>query len=193
VFHVELRQFPHAARAFNLTRAELDQRFVRPWVEGAPIEHEDRRWSPEKARLTIYEGPRLATEDMGMGRGWGNVTKSGQDVTGRLLSEAQGAVTATGEESERFKEEVLAGCAVKPQPLHALLLLANERYPQWRISERMAIAERAAWELLHQERVALVDAGRAVPRGQWQARILTWESWFGQDVVLTRLDGPAGG
>ena len=33
VFHVELRQFPHVARVFNLSREELDARFARPWVE----------------------------------------------------------------------------------------------------------------------------------------------------------------
>jgi hypothetical protein len=57
VFHVELRQFPHQARAFNLSREELDARILGPWISGAPIELQDRRWTSEKAKLTILAGP----------------------------------------------------------------------------------------------------------------------------------------
>src|SRR5207302_4612588 len=57
VFHVELRQFPHQARAFNLTREQLDGQSLAPWISGAPTELDDRRWSLERAKLTIYERP----------------------------------------------------------------------------------------------------------------------------------------
>lgn len=43
VFHLELRQFPHVARVFNLDRAELDARFLSPWVRGKMIDQDDRR------------------------------------------------------------------------------------------------------------------------------------------------------
>ena len=46
VFHVELRQFPHQTRAFNLTREELDARILGPWVSAGGVELDDRRWSP---------------------------------------------------------------------------------------------------------------------------------------------------
>ena len=59
VFHVQFRQFPNVARAFNLTREELDSRILGPWARGEPIQWSDRRWSPERAKLTIYEGPEL--------------------------------------------------------------------------------------------------------------------------------------
>jgi len=59
MFHVELRQFPHLARAFNLTGEELQERIVAPWVAGEMVDWGDQRWAPERARLTIYEGPRL--------------------------------------------------------------------------------------------------------------------------------------
>src|SRR5204863_2643722 len=64
VFHVELRQFPNVARSFNLSESELHARVVGPWVAERPLELDDRRWSPDKARLTIYEGPRLAPEEI---------------------------------------------------------------------------------------------------------------------------------
>ena len=79
MFHVELRQFPHVARAFNLTREELDVRFARPWASGAVIAYDDRRWAPERARLTVYEGPQLRTSEIGMGRGWSTVAKTARD------------------------------------------------------------------------------------------------------------------
>ncbi len=73
MFHVELRQFPHQARAFNLTRDQLEARILGPWVSGGSIELDDRHWLPDRARLTIYEGPHLAPDQLGMGRGWQNV------------------------------------------------------------------------------------------------------------------------
>ena len=60
MFHLELRQFPHVARAFNLSREELDARFARPWANGAVIEYDDRRWAPERARLTDLRGARAS-------------------------------------------------------------------------------------------------------------------------------------
>ena len=69
VFHVELRQFPHQTRAFNLTREELDARIVGPWIAGEAIEMDDYRWLPDRATLTIYEGPLLGPGEMGLGQG----------------------------------------------------------------------------------------------------------------------------
>ena len=44
MFHVELRQFPHVTRSFNLTREELDAARAAPVGGGAAIELDDRRW-----------------------------------------------------------------------------------------------------------------------------------------------------
>jgi hypothetical protein len=192
VFHIELRQFPHVSRAFNLTRDELDQRFIRPWVAGSPVEFDDRRWSREKARLTIYEAPELPPEEMGMGRGWGNITRTGQDVTAGLLNEAEGTAAALAAELERFKDEVVERCAVEPCSLHSLLLLANQRHPGWRVSDRLALTERTVWELLHQERVTM-SHGEPVPRELWESKVLDWESWAGDQVTLSTVGEPAGG
>jgi glyoxylase I family protein len=91
VFHVELRQFPHTARAFNLSRERLQAQILVPWVRGNPVELDQQTFAPERAKLKIYEGPELLTVDMGMGRGWQNVERRGEDVTERELQAARGA------------------------------------------------------------------------------------------------------
>jgi hypothetical protein len=182
VFHVELRQFPHQARAFNLTREELDARILGPWASGGSIALDERRWSPDRARLTIYEGPHLAPEDLGMGRGWGNVTRHGEDVTDRLLAEVTRPTPVV-----ELKGEVLERCAYGPLPLHRLVELTGDRYPQARVSERMALCEQAAWELLHERAVGLVRTGAPVDRDDWQGVLLRWEAWAGEAVTLERI------
>ena len=62
MFHLELRQFPHQTRDFNLTREQLEASVVGPWVRGELVALGDRRWDPERAKLAIYEGRALATE-----------------------------------------------------------------------------------------------------------------------------------
>lgn len=96
VFHVELRQFPHTVRAFNLSRERLHAQILVPWVRGNSVELDQQTFAPDRAKLTICEGPELQTVDMGMGRGWQNVVRSGDDVTDRELRAAtsQPAVAA---------------------------------------------------------------------------------------------------
>ena len=42
VFHVELRQRPNMARAFNLSEEEVIARFLKPLMAGRPLIYEDR-------------------------------------------------------------------------------------------------------------------------------------------------------
>jgi hypothetical protein len=86
MFHVELRQFPHQACAFNLSREELAEQVLRAWLRGLPFTFQERRWDPGKAKLSIYEARQLASAEMGLGRGWANVTKVGREVTAELLA-----------------------------------------------------------------------------------------------------------
>ena len=148
MFHVELRQFPHQTRAFNLTREELDERIVRPWLAGEPIELNEYRWLPDRATLTIYEAPRLGVAEMGLGRGWQNVTRSGRDVTQEVLIEARDddGQLATAED---FKAEIATRSAAGAISISGLVELAGEWYPQSRVSERIALCEGVVWELLH--------------------------------------------
>lgn len=184
MFHVELRQFPHQTRSFNLTREELDDRIVRPWLAREPIELNEYKWLPDRATLTIYEGPLLATSEMGMGRGWQNVTRSGRDVTQEVLIETH---DDAGElpTAEDFKAEVAARATAGAVAIHGLVELAGEWYPQARVSERIALCERFVWELLHSVPVTLSRRGEAVPAYEWQAVLLTWPTWTddGPDAV----------
>jgi hypothetical protein len=181
VFHVELRQFPHQARAFNLTREQLDARIVRPWVSDGGVELDDRRWSSERAKLTIYEGPELPGDQLGMGRGWANVTRAGEDVTARVLSERAQSAPVT-----ELKRELLDRCTYGPMSLRRLVELSGERYPQSRASERLALCEQAVWELLHEGAARLVRAGVPVERTDWQAVVLRWEAWTSDAVTIER-------
>jgi hypothetical protein len=176
VFHVELRQFPHATRAFNLSREELDARVLEPWASGRAIELDDRRWAPDRARLVIYEGRELATEEMGMGRGWANVTRSGEDVTEQLLAHARRALTEPPALAA-LKDALVTRIADGRVALSEVPAMATHLRPGARASERLALAEQAVWELLHEGRAVLVHGGEAIQRDQWQATILAWQAW----------------
>jgi len=189
VFHVELRQFPHSARAFNLSLDELRASFLSPWVAGRTLEWAQRQWAPDRAKLTVYEGPELRPDELGMGRGWANAARGGEEVTARVLAEEQQTARG-GEPLQVLKLELEALCAQAPQRLPAVAALAERRWPQLRASERLALAEQAVWELLHERRVALV---RELPAGpepgpepiaeaDWQASLLAWASWTGTDA-----------
>jgi hypothetical protein len=184
VFHVELRQFPHQTRAFNLTREELGERIVEHWIAGEPLELNDYRWLPDRATLTIYEGPVLGIAEMGLGRGWQNVTRSGRDVTQEVLIEAR---DETGElqTADDFKAEIAARCAAGALAISGLVELAGEWYPQSRVSERIALCEGVVWELLHSVPVTLSRRAEPVPAYEWQALLLTWPTWTddGPDAV----------
>jgi hypothetical protein len=181
VFHVELRQFPHQARAFNLTREELDARIVAPWLAGTPINLQDRRWTSEKAKLTILEGPELRPDEIGMGRGWSNATKGGHDVTAQLLDETREVQRAPLDE---LKEAIVAACAGSPIALSQVVAVAAAREPQRRPSELLGAAEQAVWELLHTGRLRLLRHSEEVPRDRWQPVLLSWSSWTATDVTV---------
>jgi hypothetical protein len=147
VFHVELRQFPNSTRAFNLTREELESKILGPWVRGQPVELHERRWSPDRAKLEIYEGRALATEEIGMGRGWANVTRTGEDVTERLLEELRLSAHRPPE-LEQLKRELLARASARPVSMAAVFDLAGELRSELSANERVEFAARAIWELL---------------------------------------------
>jgi len=177
MYHLELRQFPHVARVFNLDRRQLDTRFVAPWVGGTMIEHDDRRWAPERARLKILEGPELAPDEIGLGRGWANATKRCQDVTSTVLAEAERGARARPE-LEALKGAILE-VAVEPISFEDVMALAAAAHPQWRASEQLALAEQAVWEMLHQGRLSMTAGGRTVARERWQPIVLSWATWSG--------------
>jgi hypothetical protein len=190
MFHLELRQFPHVARAFNLSRDELDTRFVRPWVGGTVIEHDDRRWAPERSRLKILEGPQLRPDELGMGRGWATATKSSADVTDTIIAQARRGAEARPE-VEALKDAI-AEVAGTPLGFQDVMALAAAAHPHWRASQQLELAEQAVWEMLHQSRVEMTVNGATVRRERWQPIVLSWATWAGVTTEPFRLRTPAG-
>jgi hypothetical protein len=186
MFHVELRQFVYVGRAFNLTREELDARILVPWTAGAEIQVQDRRWTADKAKLTIYEGPALRPDEIGLGRGWNNATKGGENVTERLLEEAERQVL--GAPAAELKEAIVAACLGSAIPLGEVAAVVAASDPQRRPSELLAAAEQAVWELLHAGRVRMLRDGESVAADQWQPLLLSWSSWTdrGPDAVAVQ-------
>lgn len=193
MFHVELRQlrqFPHVAHSFNLSEAELSAKLLVPWSEGQLVLMGEREWEPRRTKLTILEGPELRLDEIGMGRGWGNAVRHGHDVTERMMvaarAHAKPGGTAEGSDAvAAFKAVLRAQCATAPLAIHQALWLANSKHPEWRVSERIALTERAVWELLHEGHVKLVrpgagDQGMAdvdAEKEEWGPALLTWASW----------------
>jgi hypothetical protein len=184
VYHLEMRQFPHVSRVFNLSGEDLERRFIRPWVAGSIIDHDDRRWAPERARLKVLEGPELRADELGMGRGWATATKQSRDVTNAIVAEARRGVEARPElESLKLAVEEVA---VNTITLQDVMALAAAAQPAWRPSEQLALAEQAVWEMLHQGRVVLVSDGRPVAAERWRPIVLSWPAWASSAQQLTR-------
>jgi hypothetical protein len=174
VFHVELRRFPHVARAFNVPEDELRTRYVIPWVRRVPITLNDRQWPPDKkTRLTIYEAPAIAAEERGLGRGWSTVTRGGEEVTATVLDDAKKVIAPPISLSE-LKVSLVAAAERGPVSPSEAMALAGRR---GRPSERLAVTEQAVWELLHDGRLLLVDAAGRVGNDRWESLLLAWETW----------------
>ncbi|MGZ4348966.1 MAG: hypothetical protein ACXVRX_00380 [Solirubrobacteraceae bacterium] len=188
MYHVELRQFPHVARVFNLSREELESRFLRPWVGGAIIEHDERRWAPERSRLRILEGPELRSEELGMGRGWAAATRSSADVTEAIIAQARRGAQARPE-LEALKGAI-AEVAATPLGFQDVMALAAAAHPHWRASQQLELAEQAVWEMLHQGRLDVSVNGSTVRRERWQPIVLSWATWAGVTTEPFRLHAP---
>ncbi len=175
VFHVELRQSFHSARAFNLSEPELREQILKSWLAGAPLRWAEREWMPQKAKLTIISSRELRTDEIGIGRGWREAARIGEEVTARMLATA---VMARPEEA--FKPVLLELCIEAPRALAELVDAAAERWPETRFSERVAIVEQAAWELLHEGALKMrhgPGGSEPVGRERWRKLLLAAESW----------------
>ena len=96
MYHVELRQFPHNFCHFNLTEGELREAVLDSWARGEWLEFGERKWNPNQGQLTVLEGPRLALDQLSMGRGWRAAVREGQDVTERMLAATRADADASG-------------------------------------------------------------------------------------------------
>ena len=187
MFHVELRKRPHVARAFNLNHAELRQRFVDPYLAGRSLLHADREWAADKVKLTIYEGRELRPEEIGLGRGWGNVLRSGSDVTERELDRSAVQPTESRAELIRLKDRLLGRLAAGSIGLGEAVQLADDLLSGGRASARLALTELAVWEVLHEGLAILVGAPGDIPREAWEAVLLEWATWGQATTSSIRL------
>jgi hypothetical protein len=94
MYHVEVRHFPHNMARFNLTDAEL-MAIVEPWVRDQVVEFGERKWTPQQAKITIFEGPRMPLDQLTMGRGWRAAERESKDVTDAVLAAAREAAAAS--------------------------------------------------------------------------------------------------
>jgi hypothetical protein len=57
------------------------------------------------------------------------------------------------------------------------MALAVAEYPLWRASERLALAEQAVWELLHQGGLEISGPQGLVEPARWQPIVISWSTW----------------
>jgi|HubBroStandDraft_6_1064221.scaffolds.fasta_scaffold514207_2 hypothetical protein len=113
MYHVELRQFPHNMCRFNLTDVEL-RAIVEPWALEKVVDFGERKWNSQMARITILDGPRMALEQLTMGRGWRAAQRQSQDVTERVLAAAKESLAAAQHASALPDRQALAQRAAAP-------------------------------------------------------------------------------
>jgi hypothetical protein len=158
MYHVELRQFPHNFCRFNLTEMELREAVIDAWARGEWIEFGERKWNPQQAKLTVFEGPQIPLERLSMGRGWHIAEREGQNVTEQLVAAAGSASVAAAGSGVTTVQE--SSHAVGLDPVAATLAgdlldllgedsaslmgawkLAMEGHPDRTPSECLALAE----------------------------------------------------
>jgi hypothetical protein len=187
MFHVELRQRPNVARTFNLTGEALRAQVVSKLRSGELFEYAGHEWDGRQAHVTILEGPQLAPHELLLGRGWSNAQKSGTDVTGKVLEHSQ-SDAGRRDAIDRLTERILGRISAQPLTLAAAVSLADDLLPGHRASERLAVAELAAWELLHRGRADLVDgSGTAIGPQEWEQLLLRWETWSGAQATASSI------
>ncbi len=192
MFHIQLSQTVNVSREFNLSEEELQRRILMPWKANALVVSGERKWAPERAKLTIYEGPELRPDQIGMGRGWGNVTKHGTDVTARMLRAepppAPAPAAAPAGELDRCKQEIVRRAGDGGLSLGACIEVAGALRFGSRVSERLALVEQAVWELLHTGAIVLDGHGAGADAGaaEWQRALLDWDAWTGAKAVQVR-------
>ena len=138
--------------------------------------------------MTVLEGPPFEQAELGLGRGWGNATKSGEDVTKQVLAEIDRGADARPE-VESLKDAI-AEVAQVPFTFPDAVALAAARQPLWRASEQLSLAEQSVWELLYQGRLEMRDGDEVVDREHWQPLVLHWSTWAGTTGIELRLTRP---
>jgi hypothetical protein len=109
-------------------------------------------------------------------------------VTDPLLAEARRRIQAPPGLAD-LEQALLTRCGQGRVALWQVVELAAEPEPRPLASERLALAERAVWELLHHGAVILIRGDQPLHRDQWQPALLSWQAWRGGEpgaVVVER-------
>jgi len=85
VYHLALNNFPHSCNRFNMDERQLME-IVVPFSRGQEISLGEQTWDPKHTTLTVIEAPELPVGQLAPGRGWGNVERTGRDVTADVLA-----------------------------------------------------------------------------------------------------------
>lgn len=133
-FHVEISAGINHARAFNLRLDELRRTILEPWLTGRPIELGEREWDPQDSSLRILEGRHLDPPDLSFGQGWSNAERSAEDVTRRVLDQAEppklpDAFVVETELPEATVAAMLGGQQAQPVPLRSVERMLDGRDP----------------------------------------------------------------
>jgi hypothetical protein len=155
VFHVEMRMGGmNVVREFNLGERELWIRFLAPLMADHDFTLEGHDFTPRKTRIAIYDGPELRPDQIGIGRGWQNVERTGNDVTEAVLAKAHEHVGATRTTApaapgwEALHQRVIGRLSAGPVSFGEIVVMATDLMPDSAPSEQLAASERAALELL---------------------------------------------
>lgn len=108
-YHVHLgKGLLRQADELNLTEQDVTERFVKPWLEGKQVMIGGKAFLPSEAKMTIYAGPRVTTNQMFMGAGWSNAVKFGEDVTAELLAAEGTSGTASASKAAGSKRGTIS-------------------------------------------------------------------------------------
>ena len=164
MFHVEIRSGMQVVREFNLDDRGLYAGFLEPLLSDREFTIEGHEFVPRHTRIVILEGPELRLDQLGMGRGWGNAERTAADVTERVLQQArdfarrpQQALPASW---DLVRERLLGRIAAGPISADEILAIAVELMPDSSETERLDVAQHAAWELLVRGAAQLTPSGK---------------------------------
>jgi hypothetical protein len=178
MFHVEIRSGIQVVREFNLTEQRLWLEFLAPLMADRDFVLEGHDFTPRHTRLTVYEGPELRPDQLGMGRGWQNVERRATDVTERVLERArqhtsQEARNAAPDRvvpaavdralpaaADLVRERLIGRIAAGPVSAEEILGIVTELTPSGSEQERLDVARHATWAVLERGGAQLTPSGR---------------------------------
>ncbi len=169
MYHVELRMSMQVVREFNLTERRLWTGVLAPLLADREFTIEGQEFVPRQTRLKVYEGPELRPDQLGLGRGWQNVERTGVDVTERVLRRAREHVASAGSGAvaaeatpgvDLLRERLIGRLSAGPLAAEEIAGIAAELLPEADERARARLAEQAVWALLERGVAQLTPNGR---------------------------------